>query len=994
MTRDANRNPPNGWRGAPPGVAPSGARPSSARPPRARLGTARATLLPMLAALALAAVAVVAVGSPFATMLRAAVLERAPVDAPSSDAGRDLAALAVSSTLLLQSLAWSMGAALAGLALAWPAARTLRAAGGGLAGTVRLLAVLPLVLPPWLLYAGLWLSIGPGTAVGDFLEAGDRIASARPILLAFATILWSGSLAFTVLSLPPHGSARPRLLAALDGSRSMLGLGLRLKAALRADAPRLAVAAVSATLFLLSETMVFDLAQVTTVGFELRTIEALGASDATLLRAAAPTVATTLVLLAGLVLATGRARRWDHAGAARGARIDRAFEPWSWSRGGWHALPIALGTLLAVGLLARAIAGVPRTGDFLAFHGRALVSTVAVSIVAALAVGAIAGALVLASAAALPRLIARVAVLLLAVGALVPGALVVAALVGAYNRESTAFVYDGPAILVVALVARTGLVGALVGVLAARARDRESALATLDSTRWWQGAWRMRWRLAAVGAIGAAVALPLALGELVVTGRLTPPGVAWLATDVLNAIHYQRPETVLLSLGILLGVAVVAAFAVLALLRGGASARSLMDAHRRSMATSPGARIVVPAFLALSSFLATACAPGSGNGSGSEAGADSRTTAATDLALVGTGRGPGQFNTPRVVAHDSVEGTTFVIDKDARIQRFDREGRPTGEWRMPKSDRGKPVGASIAPDGSLVVADTHEHRIVAYAPDGTLLWQLGGYGMAEGEFIYPTDIAFAPDGRMFISEYGSNDRIQVFDRDRRFLYAFGRCGSEPGEFLRPQSLAYDAARDELFVVDAGNHRIQVFTGDGEFRRILGRPGRAPGELGYPFGIVLEIDGEPVTTRAEGRVPPRAEGPGTPSLAGRAPPDSPDLPRTILVAEHSNHRIQRLDAETGEPRSLVDRLAPPAATDAVPMPPARGLKYPPTLQYPWALEPAGFTREGRPRIAVCDQGRSRIAFLVWPGAESVAESVTPSDPPSVAPSDQPTAPRES
>lgn len=989
MMRAANRNPPRGACDPEPTGAQGHTSPRSSR---ARLGSLHAMLLPMLAALVVVALAIVAVGSPFATMLRAAVLERAPADAPSPEVGRDIDTLAMSSTLLFRSLAWSAGAALAGLAIAWPAARALRDAEGGLTWMVRLLAVLPLVLPPWLLYAGLWLSIGPGTAIGDLLEAGDLIASTRPMLLAFAICLWSASLTFAVLSLPPHGSVRPRLLATLDGSRPSRTLRLRLKAALRADAPRLAIAAVSAILFLLSETMVFDLAQVTTVGFELRTVEALGADDAVLLRAAAPTIATTLALLAGLGIAIGRARRWTHAGAARGARIDRAPDAWAraWRLDGIRrALPIVLATLLAVGLLARAIAGAPRSGDFLAFHGRALLSTVAVSIVAASLVGGIAVSVVLAGMAALPRTIARAAVLLLAVGALVPGAIVVAALVGTYNRSSTAFLYDGPAILVIALVARIGLVGAVVGVLTASARDREAALATLDSTRWWHGAWRMRRRLASVGAIGAAVALPLALGELVVTGRLAPPGVAWLATDVLNAIHYQRPETVLLSLAILLVVAAMAAFAVLALLRGGASVRHRVAAPRRARTVLAGARPLLPILLALAPVLATGCAPEAGRSSGSDAGSDAgdagsdaRTTAATDLALVGTGRAPGQFNAPRVVAHDPVEGTTFVIDKDARVQRFDRAGRPAGEWRMPKSDRGKPVGASIAPDGSLVVADTHEHRIVAYAPDGTLLWQLGSYGMGEGEFIYPTDIAFAPDGRMFISEYGSNDRIQVFDRDRRFLYAFGRCGSESGEFLRPQSLAYDAARDELFVADAGNHRIQVFTGDGEFRRILGGPGRAPGELGYPFGIVLEIDGRPVATRAEGRVPLGS--------SHAAAPDSPDLPRTILVAEHSNHRIQRLDAETGEPQSLVDRLAEPAPPTAGSPPAPTALKYPPTMRYPWALEPAGFTREGLPRIAVCDQGRSRIVFLVWPAETSATSRATS---PSPTP-DAPSAPEES
>jgi hypothetical protein len=190
---------------------------------------------------------------------------------------------------------------------------------------------------------------------------------------------------------------------------------------------------------------------------------------------------------------------------------------------------------------------------------------------------------------------------------------------------------------------------------------------------------------------------------------------------------------------------------------------------------------------------------------------------------------------------------------------------------------------------------------------------LGEYGMEHGQFIYPTDIAFAPDGRMFIAEYGSNDRIQVFDRDRAFLYSFGSNGVEPGQFLRPQAIVYDAERDELYVADVGNHRIQVFTGAGELHRMFGSAGQEPGKFAYPFGLALEIDGKAVIS-ATGRPAIAPTGPGK---------------RTVVVAEHGNHRVQRLDAESG------------AALDA-----AGGLGTAGgRLKYPWALEPAGTTPDG-------------------------------------------------
>jgi DNA-binding beta-propeller fold protein YncE len=232
-----------------------------------------------------------------------------------------------------------------------------------------------------------------------------------------------------------------------------------------------------------------------------------------------------------------------------------------------------------------------------------------------------------------------------------------------------------------------------------------------------------------------------------------------------------------------------------------------------------------------------------------------------------------------------------------------------------------------------VVADTHEHRIVCYSPSGEILWMLGGYGKGRGEFIYPTDIAFLPDGRMLIAEYGGNDRIQAFGPDRAFMYEFGRCGTGEGEFLRPQAMAYDAERDELYVADAGNHRIEVFTSDGEFRRSVGRPGLGAGEFSYPFGVVLEIGDRAVDSL----------GVAHPSVI------DPQARRTLVVVEHSNHRLQWIDAQSGESLGIAGGLGTENGR----------------LKYPWSIVAAGLSQSGAQRFAVCDNGNSRIVFFALP-----------------------------
>jgi hypothetical protein len=132
----------------------------------------------------------------------------------------------------------------------------------------------------------------------------------------------------------------------------------------------------------------------------------------------------------------------------------------------------------------------------------------------------------------------------------------------------------------------------------------------------------------------------------------------------------------------------------------------------------------------------------------------------------------------------------------------------------------------------------------------------GEYGTEAGQFVYLTDVAllFDADGaveRLYVSEYGGNDRISVFEVDRsgptarpRFLFAFGYFGDGPGvvgssevPFQRPQAIAIDHTARELFVLDNCNHRIGRFTLDG---KLLGWIGDDEGEATFlnPQGFVL------------------------------------------------------------------------------------------------------------------------------------------------------------
>ncbi len=242
---------------------------------------------------------------------------------------------------------------------------------------------------------------------------------------------------------------------------------------------------------------------------------------------------------------------------------------------------------------------------------------------------------------------------------------------------------------------------------------------------------------------------------------------------------------------------------------------------------------------------------------------------------------PGQFAYPRAIDFDGQH--LWVIDKSARVQQIDpNTGRAGVWWQMPDLALGKPAGITIAPatlaDGTLgravYVADTHYHRVMVYALPETLpdkpqeiepelLASFGSAGTEPGQFVYTTDIAvlLTSDGsrveRIYVSEYGGNDRISVFDAEYKFLFAFGTLGDgfDPAalEFSRPQSMVIDTGRKELIVADSCNHRLGRFTLDGDLLGWIGtpEPESEPTDTAvrfeFPYNLVLLNDSTVLVT---------------------------------------------------------------------------------------------------------------------------------------------------
>jgi tripartite motif-containing protein 71 len=65
----------------------------------------------------------------------------------------------------------------------------------------------------------------------------------------------------------------------------------------------------------------------------------------------------------------------------------------------------------------------------------------------------------------------------------------------------------------------------------------------------------------------------------------------------------------------------------------------------------------------------------------------------------------------------------------------------------------------------MVVADTLNHRMQVFDPQGQFVTAVGAKGKAEGEFAGPEGVAISPDDWLYVSDRG-NSRVQVFQIER------------------------------------------------------------------------------------------------------------------------------------------------------------------------------------------------------------------------------------
>jgi ABC-type Fe3+ transport system permease subunit len=816
-----------------------GERGTTDRSVRARLAPGRTIAALLLTALTLGALAPVVLG----VIDALSAPPRTKPGAPPLGA-REFA-------LLGRSLLIACGIAALATILAIPAALALRRRSAFLA----CFALTPLLLPSYLAYAAWGTLRTPGTVVGSWLAEqiardGPRLGPLASHLQAFLGLaLWAWPIALIPMLIRARAFDDDALDAAAQLSPSRARRAMLTIVALR---PAILFGFALVTVVMLGSAIPLHLANVDTYAIAVwRKLElTAGARSAWI--TASPLLALSAVAGLFIGIATLRARI-DRVGAHHDDAPSSSLRSWAM----WLAVAVfALSTLVPMVVLVVALREPRSLALFWAETGGGmdLLRSLALAGVAAL-LGAVLALLTSASLSGARRspasIAAAITIVVLLALAFSPGVLIGSAILRASNTDATAFLSDTPVGLVLAHLARFGAVAALAGWFLARCEPaplRDARLLEDPSLAGWARAAlppQVPGLLAAGLAVGA-----LSIHEIEAAALLSPPGLETFPRRTLSMLHYLRMEdlTAAMLWTLALGLTLSLTIALLSTLSARAVARL--------------ARVAPLLLLAL--FLV-------GCGRPPQPGEPVRV-----ITQFGeTGDKPGQLAYPRAIDADTVHSphSVWIADRTGRVQRYGLDGEPLAIFSTPESEVGKPVGVTVAPDGLLSIADTHYHRVLIYdaadiRAEPTLVAQFGSYGTGPGEFIYPTDVAFVPsttgqpkDARIFVSEYGGNDRVSCFDGEFAFLFSFGREGSgaspEHIEFQRPQSLVYDPKRGRLFVTDSGNHRIGVFRVDGTLDRWIGASdptlGAVPGDpevgatggaaFNFPYGLAaIDPDG--------------------------------------------------------------------------------------------------------------------------------------------------------
>lgn len=252
------------------------------------------------------------------------------------------------------------------------------------------------------------------------------------------------------------------------------------------------------------------------------------------------------------------------------------------------------------------------------------------------------------------------------------------------------------------------------------------------------------------------------------------------------------------------------------------------------------------------------------------------------------------------------KGNLFVFNRSAHaLMEFTGKGKYLRTHGAGMFTR--PHGLRVDGEDNIWATDVGSHIVVKMDPKGRILMVLGMQGNTSEwhdakhlrGFNEPNDLAFGPDGEIYITQgHGKGEsRVLKFDADGNFVKTWGGEGAAPGQFKQPHSIITDA-KGTLYIADRSNQRIQVFDGEGNFVRETKHPGTPCGLCmcrdGRHMMLAHGHTGKIIKLDLQGNVLGATGGQGkAPNRYGEAHFIALDRREDIYVADPLNWRVQKL-----------------------------------------------------------------------------------------------------
>ena len=267
---------------------------------------------------------------------------------------------------------------------------------------------------------------------------------------------------------------------------------------------------------------------------------------------------------------------------------------------------------------------------------------------------------------------------------------------------------------------------------------------------------------------------------------------------------------------------------------------------------------------------------------------------------------PGAWNFIQVSSVAvTARGTILVLHRGAHpILEFDSKGTLLRSWGEGLFSEGKvaaipqvhwtddkshysavygPAGCTacgahsvrVDPQGNIWLIDAPGHVVYKLNAEGKETMRLGtkgSPGTGRSNFNLPTDVGFAPNGDLYVSDGYGSARVVKFSRDGKYILEWGARGKGPGQFGLPHNVVVDA-QGKVYVTDRDNQRIEVFDASGKFLNQWTDTGGVSGlfitkdQRIWTGGVLRNLDGKPVG---------RLSGPSTAGAHGVAATESGDV----------------------------------------------------------------------------------------------------------------------